>query len=316
MSAQPASTRALAPPAAAPAGGRPRPPRRVREQLTGYLFISPALLLFLLFIAAPLVAAFALSMFSWDLLTPPRFVGLANFHRLLNDGETVRAVGNTFVFAIASVVSHVGIGLLLAVGVSRVMVRGSKYFVRTAYFFPFLISWAAVALLWKYVLDPSFGIAAHYLGTVGLPTANWLASPTWAMPTLIVVDFWHTIGYTFIILLAGLQTVPTHLYEAATVDGASAPRRFWHITLPMMSPTLFFATVITFIGAFQIFDPMLIMTKGGPDGATESMVLYTYEQGFRAFHVGYASALSLVIFVVMMAATALQFRLSRRWVHQ
>jgi multiple sugar transport system permease protein len=179
-----------------------------------------------------------------------------------------------------------------------------------------LISWAAVALLWKYVLDPSFGIANYYLHLVHLPTSNWLASPSLALPSLIVVDFWHTIGYTFIILLAGLQTVPAQLNEAAMVDGAGPWQRFWHVILPVMSPTVFFATVITFIGAFQIFEPMLIMTAGGPNGATDSIVLQIYSQGFQSFKVGYASALALVVFAVIMSVTLLQFRLSRYWVHQ
>ncbi|TCO13518.1 multiple sugar transport system permease protein/sn-glycerol 3-phosphate transport system permease protein [Kribbella steppae] len=287
-----------------------------RDWLPGYLFISPAVLLFLVFVAAPLVAAFGLSLFHWDLLSTPEFAGLDNFRQLVTDGDTIQAVVNTLVFATASVITHIGFGMLLALGVHRTMTRGTKYFVRTAYFFPFLVSWAAVALIWKYVLDPTFGLATHYLSSIGLPTTNWLASPTWALPTLIVVDWWHTIGYTFIILLAGLQTVPAQLHEAARVDGANAWWRFWSVTLPVMSPTIFFATVITFIGAFQIFDPMLIMTNGGPDGATRSIVMYTYEKGFQSFEVGYAAALSLVLFVVIIIATGVQFRLSRRWVHQ
>lgn len=289
---------------------------RRREQLTGYLYISPAVLLFAVFVAAPLVAAFGLSLFHWDLLTDPEFAGVENFRKLVDDEATLQAVRNTFLFAAASVVTHIGGGMLLALGVHRTMLRGTKYFVRTAFFFPFLVSWAAVALLWKYVLDPTFGLATHYLDQVGLPTADWLTSPGLALPTLIAVDFWHTIGYTFVILLAGLQVVPAELNEAARVDGANAWQRFWHVTAPVMSPTIFFATVITFIGAFQIFDPMLIMTNGGPDGATRSIVMYTWEQAFQSFDVGYASALSLVLFVVIMAATVLQFRLSRRWVHQ
>jgi multiple sugar transport system permease protein len=289
---------------------------RSRHDLAGYAFVSPAVVLFVVFIGGPFLAAIVLSAFRWDLLTEVEFVGWENVAKVVTDTTARTAILNTFVFAVASVVTHIGIGLALAIGVDRRMHGGLRYFLRTAYFFPFLISWAAVALLWKYVLDPTFGIATHYLQQLGLPTANWLTSPVWAMPALIVVDLWHTIGFTFVILLAGLQSIPPHLYEAALIDGAGPWQRFWHVTVPMLSPTLFFATVITFIGAFQIFEPMFIMTEGGPLGRTESIVMHTYETAFRNFDVGYASTLTLVIFVVMMVVTLVQFRLSRRWVHQ
>ena len=310
---------ATAPPGSVAVGAReprPRPARRRSRGLEGYLFIAPALLLFLVFIAGPFVAAIALSLYHWDLLTPATFAGLANFKALLHDAVFRSALEHTFVFALASVVTHIGIGMALAVAVNRQMNRIVRYFVRTAFFFPFLISWAAVALLWKYVLDPTFGIGGYYVQQLGFSAPNWLNSPSLAMPALIAVDWWHTIGYTFVILLAGLQTVPGELQEAARVDGANAWQRFWSITLPVMSPTVFFATIITFIGAFQIFEPMFIMTSGGPNGSTRSIVMYTYEQAFQSFQVGYASAVAMVVFVVIMAVTLLQFRLSRRWVHQ
>lgn len=290
--------------------------RSSRGRVAGYVFIAPALLLFLTFIGGPFLVAVGLSFFNWDLLTTPTYAGFGNFRKLAGDAEARRAIANTFLFAIASVVTHISVGLALAVAVHRKMNAVLRYVVRTSFFFPFVVSWAAVALLWKYVLDPSFGILNYYLGLLHLPTANWLASPTWALPSLIAVDFWHTIGYTFVILLAGLQTVPAQLQEAALVDGAGPWQRFWHVTLPLMSPTVFFATVITFIGAFQIFEPMLIMTAGGPGRSTESIVQYIYSQGFQAFSVGYASALALVVFCVIMAVTLLQFRLSRLWVHE
>ncbi|MDQ4137533.1 MAG: sugar ABC transporter permease [Actinomycetota bacterium] len=287
-----------------------------RANLAGYAFVSPALLLFLLFIGGPLVAAFALAFVHWDLLTPPQFAGLSNIERLIGDEILRQVLVNTFVFAFASVVTHVGLGMLLALAVNRKMNRIIQYWLRTAFFFPFLISWAAVALLWKYVLDPNFGIVSHYLAQLGIEPPSWLLDPGWAMPSIIAVDWWHTIGYTFVILLAGLQTVPRHLEEAAMIDGAGAVRRFWSVTLPSMSPTLFFAVIITFIGAFQIFDPMFIMTAGGPGNSTRSMVLYTYQQAFQAFDVGYGAAVSIVVFLVIMLVTLVQFRLSRLWVHQ
>jgi multiple sugar transport system permease protein len=167
------------------------------------------------------------------------------------------------------------------------------------------------------VLDPTFGIFTYYLGKIGITSPAWFIDPHWALPAIIGIDFWHTIGFTFVIMLAGLQTVPRQLIEAARSDGANSRQVLWNVTLPMMSPTIFFAAVITFIGAFQIFDPIQIITPdGGPDNSTISIVMYLYRQGFNAFQVGYASAVSLLVFAVMMIVTLLQFWGSRRWVHQ
>lgn len=279
-------------------------------------FISPAMVLFIMFVGGPLLVAIGLAFVKWDLLTPAEFAGTNNFERLFTDATLRRVLLNTFVFAFASVVTHVGIGMLLALAVNRQMNKFVQYWVRTAFFFPFLVSWAAVALLWKYVLDPNFGIFSHYLGRLGIEAPSWLLDPDWAMASIIGVDWWHTIGYTFVILLAGLQTVPRSLHEAAMVDGAGPVRRFWSVTLPSMSPTLFFTMVITFIGAFQIFDPMFIMTAGGPGDTTRSIVMYTYQQAFQAFDVGYGATVAIVVFLVIMLVTLLQFRLYRKWVHE
>jgi multiple sugar transport system permease protein len=283
--------------------------------LAGWLFISPALLLFLMFILGPFVAAMALSFYSYDLLTPAEFIGLDNFKALLGDQLLIKSLGNTFIFAFASVVTHLVGGLLLALAVNRGLNRVLSYFVRTAVFFPFLISWAAVALLWKYVLDPTFGIFSYYLGVIGITAPGWFTDPAWALPSIIGIDFWHTIGYTFLIMLAGLQTVPAEMTEAALVDGANGFQTFFHVTLPLMTPTMFFASVITFIGAFQIFDPVQIITQGGPNDSTITAVMYLYQTGFQAFQIGYASTIALVVFAVIMLVTLLQFWGSRKWVH-
>lgn len=288
-----------------------------RRQWGGYLFLSPALLLFLLFVAGPVVAAIVLAFFEWDLLTPARFAGFGNFSAMFSDPLLYKALGNTFIFTAASMVTHLIGGLLLALGVNALKNRWLSYFVRTSLFFPFVISWAAVALLWKYVLDPTFGVATYYLHQLGISPPNWFIDPNWALPAIIGIDFWHTIGFTFVIMLAGLQTVPKELLEAARSEGANAWQTLWHVTLPLMSPTIFFAAVVTFIGAFQIFDPIQIITpQGGPDNSTISIVMYLYQQGFQSFHVGYASAVSLLIFAVTMIVTLIQFWGSRRWVHQ
>lgn len=290
-------------------------PLRRHEKVVAYLFLSPTIVLFLVFIAGPLLGAIALSLFDWDMFASPKFIGLQNFEHMADDLTARAAITNTFVFTFWSVVLHLGPGLLLALAVNRGMPYSLNYFLRTAYFFPLLVSWAAVALIWAYILDPNFGFITYYLSSLGIDDAPiFLIDPQWAMPAVIAVDLWKTIGFTFIILLAGLQSIPSHLYEAAAVDGAGAFRRFWNITIPMLSPTLFFASVITFIGAFQIFEPMFIMTRGGPGDRTLSIVMHIYETGFRRFEMGYASALALVVFLVIMAVTLLQVRLSRYWV--
>ena len=286
-----------------------------REAVAAYAFLSPGILLFLVFIAGPLLGAIGLSLFQWDLLTPATFVGLQNYRDLVTDDVARTAIVNSFIFTFWSIVLHLGGGLLLALAVNRTMHPALRYFLRTAYFFPLLISWAAVSLMWLYILDPNFGFFNYYLARLGFSPANWLVSPRWAMPAIVLVDLWRTLGFTFIILLAGLQGVPRHLQEAAMIDGAGAVRRFWNITVPMLSPTLFFALVITFIGAFQIFEPMYIMTQGGPGNATRSVVLHIYETGFRAFEMGSASALAIVIFLIIMVVTLLQLWFSRYWVH-
>lgn len=295
-----------------------KPPSRVgRQQWLGWLFLSPAALLFLVFILGPFVAAIILSFFSWDMLTPAKFNGINNFTDMFSDPLLYKALGNTFLFALASVVTHLVGGLLLALGVNRVMNKALSYFVRTTLFFPFVISWAAVALLWKYVLDPTFGIVTYYLSEIGITSPSWFTDPAWALPAIIAIDFWHTIGFTFVIMLAGLQTVPKDLIEAARIDGCSPRQILWNITIPMMSPTIFFAAVVTFIGAFQIFDPVQIITpQGGPDNSTITIVMYLYQKGFQSFQVGYASAVALLVFAVMMAVTLLQFWFSKKWVHQ
>ena len=290
-------------------------PRRRREAISAYAFLSAPLLLFLVFLGGPLVAALGISLLEWDLLTAPEFNGFDNYREMLSDPTARAAIRNTFVFTFWSVVLHLGFGLLLALAINRAMPAALRYFLRTVYFFPLIISLAAVALIWRYILDPNFGFLPYYLEKLGLTLPNVLVSPSWAMPALIFVDFWRTIGFTFIILLAGLQGIPSHLYEAAKIDGAGALQRFWYITIPMLSPTLFFATVVTFIGAFQIFEPMFIITQGGPGDATRSIVMNIYETAFRSFEMGYASAQAVVVFLVIMVITLIQIVVSRYWVH-
>jgi multiple sugar transport system permease protein len=286
-----------------------------QSPLAGYAFLSPAVILFTVFLVGPMVATVVLSFFTWDLLTAPEFSGIDNYTKMLSDPTVGRVLLNTVVFTFASLVIHLGLGLALALAVNRAISPVLRYFLRTAYFFPQLLSWAAVALVWKYALDPDFGFVNYYLAKLGVSPPAWLIDPFWAMPALIMVDGWKTLGFIFIVLLAGLQGIPKGLYEAAALDGAGPWRRFWNITIPMLSPTLFFASLVTFIGAFQIFEPMFIMTQGGPGDATRSIVMLIYETGFRNFQMGYASALAVVVLAIIMGVTLLYMRSARYWVH-
>jgi multiple sugar transport system permease protein len=290
--------------------------RRRPETVAAYLFLSVPLLLFLVFIALPLVASLVLSLFSWDLFGVPQFVGLSNYQRLVGDLTVRAAFTNTFVFALTTLIIHLVLAVVLALGVNRAMPGVLRYFLRTSYFFPLLVSSAASALIWLYMLDPNFGFLDYYLQRLGWSSPpNWLLSPRTALPTLVAFDVWRTLGYTFVIVLAGLQTIPQQLYEAATIDGAGAWARFWHVTIPMLSPTLLLASVIGFIGAFQIFDPMFIMTQGGPGTATLSVVQELYQVAFQNLQIGYGSAIAVAVAAVILIVSALQLWISRYWVH-
>jgi multiple sugar transport system permease protein len=287
---------------------------RRREAMVAYALLSPAILLFLVFVAGPLIGAIVLSFFEWDLLSDAEFVGLANYQQLFTDSAALAAIRNTFVFAFWSLTTHIILALVLALMVQRSIPGILKYAFRTAIFFPVVMSWASVSLIWLFILDPNFGFINYYLDLLGLPTKSWLLMPDTAMPAIIIVDWWKTIGFTFILILAGLQGVPEHLHEAAKLDGAGAWRRFVDVTLPMLSPTLFMTSILTFIGAFQIFEPMYIMTRGGPLDRTVSIVMEIYETGFRRFEMGYASAMAIGVFVVILIVTLVQMWVAKYWV--
>lgn len=302
-------------------GGRPdegkhrKLSKGVRETLVGYAFAGPAMILFLVFLGGPLLAALVFSFTDWQLLGPVHFAGLSNFRALLTSNETLQIFANTFYFTFGSIVLHIVPGLLLAAFVVKLRSRVVKYIVQTLYVAPFLIGYASSSLLWLYMLNASFGPVPYYLHKLGilLPFAGILNSPTWAMPAILGVDIWTTFGFLFLVLVAGLQQIPQDLYEAASIDGAGAVRQFFSVTIPLAAPTLFYASVINFVLGFQIFAPMYIMTDGGPLGRTESVVQYIYQEAFQSFQIGAASAMAVISFVVIAAVTVLQFTLGGRW---
>jgi multiple sugar transport system permease protein len=285
------------------------------QKLKAYAFVSPAAILFLAFIAIPFLGIFVVSFLQWDLLSSPHWAGLANYKALVHDPLLGRVLLNSLIFDVLTTTLHIIIGMGLALAVNSVRSRIVRYWVRTAFVAPFLMSAGAVAVMWSYVLSDSTGPLSYYLRQIGISPPNWLGSSFWALPSLVGIDVWQTVGITFIIFLVGLQTIPSQLYEAARIDGAGVWKRFRYVTFPMLSPATLVASVTAFIGAFEIFTWPLVVTSGGPGNATTTIMLYIYEVSFRNFELGYGAALSLVNLVVLVAFVSLMLWLARRWVH-
>ena len=280
-----------------------------------WFFLAPSLLLIGVFFFLPVVASLLLSVTDFDLygIADPsntRFVGLENYSRLLQNPDFWRALRNTFYFALVGGPLTIAVSLGAALLLSSKLVRFKGFF-RTIYFTPFVTTLVAVAIVWKYLYHTRYGLFNYALGAVGIDPVDWLGDPRWAMPAIILMAVWKSFGYNMLIFIAGLQAIPEDLYDAAEIDGASAVRRFFSITLPMLAPTLVFVTVITMIGYFQLFAEPYVMTQGGPLRSTTSVVLLMYEEGFRWWRMGNAAAVAFVLFIVILVATLMQFRLQK-----
>lgn len=283
------------------------------ENVAGFAFIAPWILGFLAFELGPLLAVGYFSLTSYDLASSPRLIGLANFDRMLNRDPLVwKSLVVTSEYSIASVLLHVVFGVALALLLNQKIAGMSFY--RTIYYLPSVVSGVAVSYMWIWVLNPEAGIANQLLGIVGIRGPNWLFSIEWVLPTFVMMSLW-SVGGAMVLYLAGLQGVPTALYEAAAIDGAGGWSKLWHITLPMISPVIFFNLIIGIIHSFQVFTNAFVMTQGGPANATLFYVLLLYRNAFENLRMGYASALALVLFLVILTLTAISFRLSNRWVY-
>ena len=295
------------------AGARVKLGRQARrEELAFYAFISLWIVGFLLFDAGPIVASFLVSLTNWSLLGDPTWVGGGNYQRMLDDAVFFKALRNTFYYGVGSVGLGVVTSFLLALLLNQ-SVRGIALF-RTIFYLPAVVSGIAVAILWTNILHPDYGLLNAGLARLGIDGPGWLKSPDWSMPGLILMSLWG-VGGAMVIYLAGLQSVPQHLYEAAALDGAGAWRKFRDVTIPMMSPVIFYNVVVGFITSLQGFVLILIMTDGGPANSTLVLGLYLYRNAFTFFDLGYASAIAWVLLVVIMAITALQFVAARYWVY-
>jgi multiple sugar transport system permease protein len=280
-----------------------------------WFFLAPALLLIGVFFFLPVAASLLLSVTDFDIYgiantSNTRFVGLQNYVRLLHTPDFWKALRNTFYFAFVGGPLTIAVSLGAALLLNSKLVRFKGFF-RTIYFTPFVTTLVAVAIVWRYLYHTRYGLFNYGLSKLGIAPIDWLGDPHWAMPAIILMAVWKSFGYNMLIFIAGLQSVPEELYDAAEIDGAGAFRRFFSITLPMLAPTLVFISVITMIGYFQLFAEPYVMTQGGPLRSTTSVVLLMYEEGFRWWRMGYAAAIAFVLFIVILIATLLQFRLQK-----
>lgn len=293
----------------------------LREHLEGYLFISPWILGMVLFALGPILASFGLAFTRWNLFTEPEYVGWANFQKLAHDPLFYKSVFNTIYYTVFAV----PLGLVLALGLAMLVnhrLRGVNFF-RTAFFLPNVVAGIAMLLLWKWLFDPNFGLINLFLDWTGLMAVfewigigrpQWISSRAGAMPGLVFMSIWG-LGGSMMIFLAGLQNIPRELIEAAELDGAGPWKRFRYVTVPLLTPTIFFLMMVGVIASLQIFNQAYVMTQGGPAHATLFYVLYLFQTAFERFQMGYACAMALVLFIITLIVSLIQLAMGKKWVH-
>lgn len=293
--------------------------RKLDEWFWGYMFIAPILIGMLIFFIGPILFSFYMSLTEWSTLTEPVFHGIKNYVHMLKDQKVFREIINTFYYALGTVPISIFLSIVLAVGVNRKISGKSVY--RMIYFLPSITMPTAVALVWQWLFNSKLGLINIALGWLHLPTPMWLGNPRLIMPAIIIVSIWKVLGYNMVIVLAGLQNIPKSLYEAADIDGASQWYAFWRITIPMLTPTIFFLLSISLINAFKAFDIIYVFaiaanaTQGPILDATRTMVYGIYEKGFTLLQMGYASAEAVVLFIFILIITVVQFAVQDKWVH-
>ena len=290
-----------------------RPSYNKKETLWAFLFLSPKIIGLILFTLGPVIASFLLSFTNWDLVSKPIWVSFYNYKHLLNDETFIKALTNTLYYTIISVPLGMTVSLLLAIAMNQ-KIKGILAF-RTAFFIPVISSMVAISLLWRYIYNSQYGLLNYFLGLIGIPPQNWLGNIKLAMPSLILMSVWKGLGQNMMIWLAALQGIPEELYEAARIDGANKGQQFKNITLPLLSPTTFFMLILGIIGSFQVFESSYVMTNGGPANATLTIVLYLYSNAFEWLKMGYASAMSYILALIIFVITLIQFNYQKKWVH-
>lgn len=285
-------------------------PLKRRQMINAYVFMTPSLIIIVLFFLFPMVSALRISLYNYPLLGEPSFIGTSNYVRLLSDNQFANAVGNTIYYAGVTTPLSVAGAVGLAVMLNRRMV--GRGFFRAAIFLPSVTSLAIVAIAWLFLLDPNIGLVNYWLGQIGLHSGAWLTDPDWAMPAVILVGIWRNIGLYMVMYLAGLQDIPRDLYEAAELDGTGAWQRFRYVTWPLLSNVTMFVVIIAFIHTLQAFDQIFVMTGGGPYFQTDTLVTMIYRVGFENFEFGYASAISYVLVLGIFAVSLVHMRYFRR----
>jgi len=286
--------------------------RGTKEAVNAYVMIGPWLLGFVIWIAGPMIASLAMSFMDWPLLSPPEWSGLKNIRLMFSDKLLSISLVNTAYYTFLGVPARVTAALIVAMAMN-LKLRGISIW-RTVYYMPSITPAVASAIIWLWMFNPDFGILNTLLSYVGIHAkVQWIWDPLLSKPSLIMMSVWG-VGGQMIVLLAGLQAIPDQLYEAARIEGGNWWSEFWRITLPLLTPSIFFVTIIQIIYSFQVFTAAYVMTQGGPENSTLFLVLYLFRHGFEFFHMGYASALAWVLFLIVLAFTLIQFKLSNRWV--
>lgn len=281
---------------------------RTRETVFGLLFILPSLIGFMVFYAIPMVRGVIISFSDWDLLTPARSVGLENYARILKDPTFWNSLKVTVYYVLLNIPLQTLLAMVIAVMMSRLT---KSIVIRAMIILPWLMPGVVVGLLWLWLMDPNIGIINEALRALGLGTVPFLSLPSTAMASVALINIWQYVGYTALLLFAGLQAIPGSVYEAASIDGATEGQMFWKVTIPLLRPVLVFVLVTSIIGSFQIFDTVAITTKGGPINATKVINYYIYEQAFTRFNMGYATAISMILFLILVFVSLVQMRLMR-----
>lgn len=280
-----------------------------------FFFLTPALSAIFIFFFLPVIAAFIISFTDFDIYTlgdfsTLRFIGFDNYIKLFQDDLFWTALQNTFLFVILAGPLSIAVSLTAAIMLNSKLTKFKSLF-RLSYFIPVVTTLVAVAIVWRFIYHPNFGIINYVLSWFGIKPIDWLGSPFWAMPSIVILSIWKNFGYNMIIFIAGLQNIPEELYEAADIEGANGWQKFKSITIPMLAPTTIFISVITMIGFFQLFAEPYIMTQGGPLNKTLSIVQYMYQEGFRWWNMGYSASIAFVLFFIIFVGTLIQFRIHK-----
>ncbi len=313
VSPNPANELPIDPESVIQRAGRIRLSYRRQEVLWAYVFLAPTIIGLVVFILGPAIASLLLAFVSTNFINEFRFVGLQNLSELFGDDVFWISAGNTVFYVVAHVVPTVILGLILA-SVLNQPIRGRPLF-RTLYFIPVVCPIVSTSLIWSWLYETEFGVFNYFLRSAGLPPIHWLTDSSWAMRSIVIWSIWSGVGYPVVLFLAALQGVSRELVEASKLDGAGPWQSFRHVTFPAISPATFLVVVLLVIGSFQVFTQTFVMTNGGPGYATHTLVMYLYKMGWNAFRFGYASAVAVVLFVIISVVTLVQFRVQKRWVH-